>query len=240
LCWVVHISSSESNIFILLGAGVVATAAYFALKPREPSANELRQKQNLKEVPLTITSIPSSSPPVIVQSPERQQFNTNTSSTPQSLGQIRSSAFDLSKVLAKVPTAATQEQTQAPKPQTTPQNTDNQIVDFAGQFGLTAISTISAVPKIVDNVLLKEALLTGVKNIELIGLPAGIAADVIYEHKSIPVAVVANTAGDIAGAITGIAGSTIATPIGGALISAGTQILVTDEVYKFADNFNLK
>lgn len=235
------ISSSENNLFILLGAGVVATAAYFALRPKstQPSANELRQKENVEVLPLQIsTIIPKSS--AVTTSPEKQQFNSNTSSTLQSLNQNRSSAFDLNKVLALVPSAPKQEQTQAPVQQQNAAPSSNDAVDFAGHFGLTALSTISAVPKIAENVLLKQALLTGVKNVELIGLPAGIAADVIYEHKSLPVAVVANTAGDVAGAITGIAGSAVATPIGGALISAGTQIYVTDEVYKFADNFNIK
>lgn len=236
----VYISSENKSFFILAGAGILAATAYFIFKNN--SVKELPKQQTesqIRIIPFSNSSIPTHAP----AHTEARQFNSNTSLTPTSFDQSKfaqeQKVKDIQRVYAEKPTPKTIVGGKVETQQST-KTTENEVIDFAGHFGLVAASTFSMSETLFKNALDNKALLTGVKNIELVGIPAGIAADVIFEKKSLPLAVTANLAGDIAGGITGVAGSAVATPIGGAIISAGTQIAVSEGIYKFADNFNLK
>lgn len=138
----------------------------------------------------------------------------------------------MSKVPAPTPSIQEGQAHESAQVQVKPIN-ENPLLDAGIDLGLAALSTQSAVPRALENVIAKKALRQGIGLVPLIGLPAGVALDV-RNGRSIPLAIAANVLGDVAGTAAGIAGAPFG-GIGGAIAGAGAQIGVQEGIYYFAN-----
>lgn len=220
-------SSLKNKLLILGGIGLVGVLGYAMLNPKKAPASASPPTTFLVIKPFNAPAMQNI--PTVESSKDAVQKRITETSLMRQIPKTNSENLMLQQKqtenVGKVNVVSGQDLEEATK-------------DLAGNIGLLALSVNSPFVEAAKFLPKGEKIISeagafaarkGVSLIPLIGLGAGITADVVYEKRTLPLATTANVAGDIAGALT--------LPF---FEGVPAQLAVQEGTYQVANIFGLK